>query len=599
MKADITPACNSSAARVFSSGRVLARRRLGKPITPTPPSVNSESIIGIASRNKSFAAGFAGLLALGAALALSAAADETPATAKILQRALSNGSFARWSAPKRHAAEQAVMQRITDDPDAGEAGRLASQLKLAEHQAELVPSQQHPLVLTDPLQRLRYHVNHAIEMARAAEDPKYAAPASKNFPGAVAATVLRDPAAKVTIVPRTGRQGLWDEDETYFRLHSTGYYAPPGEEITVTVPAAWVGKAQVMIGVHRDGPAGSGDFDESGLHRDGFDLTTQTDITEVETRVSSPYGGPVFLCLPNIDQPEQPFTVTVGGAVRAPRFKAGVTSVDEWRKTLRYLPVPWAEIESDSLLISLPSARIRNLDDPKAVTDFWDEVLAADAELACIPKHRKVVEHMVVDIDIVSGYMVSTTDRVTVPDDDSCAMMLDVAKLRKEGSWGHFHELGHRHQFDALDFKGTEEVTVNLYTLYVYQKVLHLDPYAARHEDDWSQKAVAKNIKAYLAKPSFKTWQDDPFLALSFYMPILDEFGWKAILELHRGYRAIPPADYPTTDAGKRDLFYQHLSRATGRDLAGYFKRWAIPIRKSALLKPEAGLKPWLPADWK
>ncbi len=478
------------------------------------------------------AASLAGSLVL--ILTIGAAAAETPAKAKALERAVANGSFARWSAPKRHAAEQAVLQRLTEGSDKGEASELSRLLHLAEHRAELVPSQEHPLVLTNPVQRLRYFVNHAIETAQAAKNPQFVAPASKNFPGAVPASVPREPAARVTIVPRTGQQGLWEEDESFFRPHPTGYYAAPGEVVTVTVPSAWVGKAKVLIGLHRDAPAESGDFDAAGLHRDGFDLTKQGDLTAVETKISSPYGGPVFICLPNCDPPEKSFAVTLGGVVRAPRFKSGVTTLAEWRQTLRHLPVPWAELESDSLLISLPSARIRQLDDPKAVLDFWDEVLAADAELACLSPHRKVIEHMVVDNEVVVGYMFCSADRVTVPNDESCATMLNVAKLRQEGSWGHFHELGHRHQFAGIDFEGTEEATVNLFTLYDYYKVLHLDPYAARHEDDWGRPAVAAKIKAYLAKPSFKAWQEDPFLALSFFVPILDEFGWPPILRLYQ-----------------------------------------------------------------
>ena len=527
-----------------------------------------------------------------------ALAEDSAASVRTFQKSVANGSFARWPAEKRHAAEQAAVDRIVADPESKATKDLVSILKPGEHSQELVPSREHPLILTDPKQRLRYLVNHALETAKAAADPKFVAPASKYFPGAIDSALPREKALKVAITPRTGQQGLWGEDEDFFRPHSTGCYAAPGEVISITIPQAWVGHAQAMIGIHRDAPAMSGYFDESGLHRDGFDLTKECDLDEAVTEMSSPYGGPVFLCLPNKNRAAAPFEITLGGVLRAPRFKSGVTSPEDWRQTLRKLPVPWAELESDSILISLPSARIRELDDPQVVLGFWDEVLAADAELACIPARRKVIELVMVDADIAAGYMYTSTDRVVVPDDDSCALMLDVAKLRKVGSWGHFHEIGHRHQFDAIDFAGTEEVTVNLFTLYVYQKVLHLDRHA-RHASAEEEAADAKMVTDYLAKPSFKKWQDEPFIGLAFFYPIIDEFGWDPILRLYQDYRKVPRDQYPSSEAAKRDFFYQHLSRAMGRDLADYFKRWAIPVRSAAYLTSDNALPPWLPKGWK
>jgi len=39
------------------------------------------------------------------------------------------------------------------------------------------------------------------------------------------------------------------------------------------------------------------------------------------------------------------------------------------------------------------------------------------------------------------------------------------------GVWGLFHELGHNHQSADWTFAGAGEVTVNLFTLYIFDKV--------------------------------------------------------------------------------------------------------------------------------
>jgi len=64
-------------------------------------------------------------------------------------------------------------------------------------------------------------------------------------------------------------------------------------------------------------------------------------------------------------------------------------------------------------------------------------------------------------------------------------------------------------------------------------------------------------------------------------------------------FRKLPRDHYPTSEASKRDFFYQHLSRVMGRDLADYFKRWGIPVRTSAHLPADEGLPSWLPKGWK
>nr|WP_279592482.1 M60 family metallopeptidase [Hymenobacter defluvii] len=77
---------------------------------------------------------------------------------------------------------------------------------------------------------------------------------------------------------------------------------------------------------------------------------------------------------------------------------------------------------------------------------------------------RRHPERVVVDQVVASGsYMFTDAKKIVVPDDTyGCEQMLDVNYLQQQGSLGHFHELGHRHQFHGIDFSGLREVSVNL-----------------------------------------------------------------------------------------------------------------------------------------
>ena len=65
------------------------------------------------------------------------------------------------------------------------------------------------------------------------------------------------------------------------------------------------------------------------------------------------------------------FTIT--GAVKAPWFKLGRDSQEHWRETLRHEPAPWADLEGDHAVLTLPSIRIRDLDDPTPIIRFYDQ----------------------------------------------------------------------------------------------------------------------------------------------------------------------------------------------------------------------------------
>jgi hypothetical protein len=173
--------------------------------------------------------------------------------------------------------------------------------------------------------------------------------------------------------------------------------------------------------------------------------------------------------------------------------------------------------------------------------------------------------------------------------------MLDANFMRKNGSWGAFHELGHRHQFFHLDFDGTIEVTVNLFTAYVYDKVLKKGLY--NHENIPDRATAIAKIKKYLMdNPSYEKWQEDPFLALSMYIQIIDKFGWQPILDANKIYRNISKNEYPNSNQEKCDLWFNTICKTTNRNLVDFFNVWQIPV--SALAKKQAtALQPWFPEE--
>ena len=450
---------------------------------------------------------------------------------------------------------------------------MAQLVKLADSVGEAaVPGPKHPIPESDGMARLAITIETQ-RLQRMPAEQVQAHPSASFYPGAVPADaprVTRDVSVDLSVP-------AW---------HSTGLYAAPGEVITITVPdTAAKNKVAVRIGCHTD----------QLWHLDKWkrmpQISFETALTTGENKVANAFGGLVYLTVPN--GKSGTFNASIAGAVPAPLFVLGQTDPQAWRDTIRKLPGPWAELACDKVIIAVPSANIRDLDDPVALMEFWTKVLDADADLAQIPHERKRPERYVPDEQISAGYMHSGYPIMTWM--DAAPRFVNLEQLMAKGDWGMFHEMGHNHQQGTWTFGGTTEVTCNLFSVYVLEKVCGLTgPEAKRVYDD----KVTKRMTDYFAAGSpFDKWKGDPFLALRMYMDLRMEFGWEPFQAVFKQYREAPKDQLPKNDDEKRDQWMVRMSRQVGRNLGPYFQQWGVPTSDAARKSIE-GLPGWMPEDY-
>lgn len=397
------------------------------------------------------------------------------------------------------------------------------------------------------------------------------APGAEAFPGAVPADAPRL-TRRLTL---DGRRPGW---------HSTGLYVPPGEVLTLTRAKdgpPWT----VRVGCHTDRLWSQATWKRWPEVSGRWTLDGRT------LRLASPFGGLLYLEPP---RDAGQLTVEVAGAVAAPSVRlSDPASLEAWPQS-RLAPGPWAELHSEHLSLTVPSASVRELDDPAALLAWWDRVLACYAELGQRPLPARP-ERFVADVQLSAGYMhsgypIMTHLDVATPKDGRPAPVLDLERLRREGSWGHFHELGHNHQQRAWTFAGTGEVTCNLFTLYVMDTVVGIEPW----QHPWLKGGRARAPQHLEAGAPFAAWQQDPGLALVFYAEVQRAFGWDPFKAALRAYAELPREDLPRSDADKRDRWLLQLSRAVGRDLGPFFQRWGVPTSEAARARL-SDLEPWRP----
>jgi hypothetical protein len=445
----------------------------------------------------------------------------------------------------------------------------------ADQTGDLIPTKQTPITAAMPFARLKATLD--VQRWRHLPPEKVvASPAAVSFPGAIRPDVPRvtQTASVDTSVPE------W---------HGLGLYAAPGEVVTVTLPTAAAGKGLgIRIGAHTDTLWHLARWERFP------EITLSRPLDTAITRVASPFGGTLYLVVPNECKLGN-VQVTVTHAVPAPRYVRGVTDVAEWKQTLRNAPGPWAELEGKLVILTVPSYAVRDLDDPEALMAYWDEVMEHCYALYAAPKRNRP-ERYCVDRQISAGYMHSGYPIMT--GDDVARTFCDLSILRGNTGikcWGFYHEMGHNFQQPEWTWDAFGEVTNNLFSLYGTET---LNGVKVGAHPDMTADAIRQREQTVAGAPgAMAYYEKDPWYPLTLFWLLRREFGWEPFTKLFAEFRDLPDGEKPKTEAAKHDQFLVRFSRLTGHNLSGYLAAWGVTTSEQARASV-ANLPTWMPSDW-
>jgi len=454
-----------------------------------------------------------------------------------------------------------------------------AKVKLASH----VPRQDHATLAADTVGRLAMSIATNTWKELPPESVP-AAPGAEFFPGAVPASAERI-TRELHFDAEATNNGGW---------LSTGLYAEPGEVLHLATtrgkPAGW----SLRIGAHRDTLWAKDKWSRWP------EVTLERPIAEGgQDDFASPFGGLVYLvpgrgaaaagfALSNVV--EAPFfDLRVESAPAHSRGKQGDGGLADWPRR-RGAPAPWGELACNGVILTLPAGALRQLEDPTALMQWWDKAMACYPELRGEPQPARP-ERLVEDLQISAGWMHSGYPVMTHgARDREHSAACELASLRTKGNWGYFHEFGHNAQKREWTFSGTGEVTNNLFSLYLGERMAGIEPW----NNPWLENQKDKPAAYFAAGADFEQWKKSPGLALMMYARVQHEFGWQPFKDALRSYLALPAKELPLTDGDKHDRWLIELSRATGRNLGPYFQKWGVPTTSEARASV-ADLKRWMP----
>ena len=348
------------------------------------------------------------------------------------------------------------------------------------------------------------------------------------------------------------------------RWHSTGLFAAAGEPLEIVLAE---GSEKLGLRVR----VGS-----TTCRNTSHDVWRRAPVVDVEiplkrrvTRFSSPFGGLIYIVVPR--KTGGVVNVKVGPACPAPHFVEGRDTPETWKAQLKESSAPFAEIESERIVLTVPRSAADRLDDPGAALQVWREIMDNSAELVSVPAERESPERICIDVQLCCGYMHAGYP-IMVP--DGCSYDLVDHKCIREGKkdevWGFFHEMGHNHQSGDWTFNGSVEVTVNFFSLYNRLKICGR---SIRDNGKIGSAHLAQRVEKWKAEGRpMEKWRTDPFLALDFFARLIEKYGWDSFKKLFAEYRALPDSERPKSDIEKRRQWCQRLSRIVGEDLTSEFE---------------------------
>lgn len=437
--------------------------------------------------------------------------------------------------------------------------------------AAVVPTVKEPLTQEQHASaRLQLGMETRVLRLTAGEEVQ-AHPAANEFPG--------QPDADA---PRITKEVMIDPSVNGW--HSTGLYAVAGEPITITIPAGQVDAGlSVRIGCHSD----------TLYHLDKWlrvpDITKSELIAAAETKTASAFGGLIYIDVPKRAADSQPFAVVIAGGVPAPLFVLGKTTDEEWNAEVKKRPAPWAEFACDKVVLSAPTEAARTVTTPTMLMEFWKKAIEVQDDISNQAKDRTRPERIVADVQISAGYMHSGYP-IMVPV-SAAEEMVTFNRLKFPG-WGFHHEVGHNHQKPWFTFDGTGEVTNNVLGMYVYEAALGKDWLIGHPQiSEDARKEHIQTIKK--AANKWQTWKSNPFVALTTYIQLIQEFGWESWRNYLHSFDGDQFGPKPNGDDAARDQFLIRYSKIVNKNLGPFFDAWGIQVSDKA--KGEvAGLEAWM-----
>ncbi|MEU5869519.1 M60 family metallopeptidase [Nonomuraea sp. NPDC047529] len=380
----------------------------------------------------------------------------------------------------------------------------------------------------------------------------------------------------------------------YADFQPTGYFAPAGKEITVTVYGHAPGMEALI------GTPGLADRNVPSRWSPSMRVIA---LKPGINKITDPYGGIVHIRYTTVSRDGEAAWLLLGGAAQPiPYFVDGQTTAAQWRTMLARTAAPEVEMVGERVVIAalLPTAQAFKDTDPGKTLAAHKEILALQYDISGLdgtsPLHARPHPHL--RLYAVETYSTApphaTTGYIGIPHESppgsGMKALLTEAACH---SWVMLHEYGH-HMQQETTYGGPEgigEVSVNLYALAVHRK--YTNEYTSEFPKRWTA------TQAYLSRPrADKVFESSQVDTQAIFEQLRLGLGEDFLPAWHKHVRAEHASS--NDDAERKKWFVVSASVASGHDLCDFFADWGLlketekdirdAVQALGLHKPAAGM---------
>ncbi|KAG2484543.1 hypothetical protein HYH03_016678 [Edaphochlamys debaryana] len=330
----------------------------------------------------------------------------------------------------------------------------------------------------------------------------------------------------------------------------TGAYAPPGAQLNVTLSSNAVNRGiMVQVGCHADDLTPKARWARVPYAANRFPVTNRN------TLVGSPMGGPVYLLVP--------------------RFLVLTNVSSAWWDSERNQVGPWAEVENDRITLTVPSTAVRLLSDPSPLLAWWAQVLDSMAWLTNL-RTRVRPERIALDADTLQGGLSPGYPIVAIDDEIQQEELINLQTLRSQGSWDLFAALAQSHVPTEMTFQERSNVSIAKWPFQLSQA-------------DAGDRKRARDMYFYGGAQWSRDWSG--LAALDTLLMLKDGFTWTFYRNLYARYQSLS-RPFPADNV---QMWIRVTSLVANRTLLPFYEAWGFPILNSTRVALR-GLANWTEA---
>ncbi len=406
-------------------------------------------------------------------------------------------------------------------------------------------------------------------------------PAAENFPGTFPKSVSR------VIRP-------YVSDNEIRGWQCTGLYAPAGEIVPVHVATAGINSGyKIRVGAHSDNLA-------AGTRKNSWKrfpkIVREFSANNSTVQIANPFGGMIYVWAPKPPTKKKISTSSQArvpqrvrfqfvGVVEAPQFILGKTKAADWKNSLRFAPAPWCEFRGEYFSAILPSAAIRNIENPTKIIEFWDKIFAEMDKFSGRENKQEEIEKIVFDVDSI-GFAGHSGSTIVVPV-TLLKTFLDLDYIAQNGSFGIFFFIAQNRVKKEWTFYGNNDVPAAVIALKAMESA--------------TGKAPTKffDVPALLSNALTNPKKSGTFELVAAMIPPIEKFGWSALEKTFAKYNnAKKPKT--ETEVDKYESFFALWSKETKCNLGKYFECFGFQyssVQKARLEKMKDFDSPLFPPE--